>query len=490
MARHVLHGEFPAFLWGQAFKGVPEVYATAAAFAAAGSSVVALKSVTLALFAAYVALNFVLLDKISGRWLAVSASLLLIVAPPALVFWSLDASAEYMLIMLIGTAFLLLCLKWQETRSTTLLASVGLMIGLAFWIQQIFMFYLIPVALILCLDGDWRRTWRTGRLSGVTLILGTLAMLYLALAVVAFATGGFSLHLATLTLGAHAPQKLLRIGAGVGALAAMSYALGHFPRRTIFDHVRQSWPLAGGAVVGYAPALLYSIFVAPAHSPARNGNLRQLISAAPDIVGNVVPILSGFKVATTERLPIPLMALAPGGLALGAYLWSNRARLIGFARLRPETSTIAGDFFPLFFVCVPLLFLASGAYLDTQSYRYLIPFYAGLSVAWAAGAGVLGNRAVASALVGIMLAVHGWQQVAWYEKLRPDTASMALLDCLRQKGIRGGYADYWTSYTLTFLSHEEIIVAPANGVDRYPAYSAFVRSLPADARLQDVTRCN
>ena len=26
MARHVLEGEFPAFLWGQRYKGVPEVY--------------------------------------------------------------------------------------------------------------------------------------------------------------------------------------------------------------------------------------------------------------------------------------------------------------------------------------------------------------------------------------------------------------------------------------------------------------------------------
>ena len=26
MARHVVRGEFPAFIWGQSYKGVPEVY--------------------------------------------------------------------------------------------------------------------------------------------------------------------------------------------------------------------------------------------------------------------------------------------------------------------------------------------------------------------------------------------------------------------------------------------------------------------------------
>src|SRR6185503_6318367 len=34
MASHVLQGEHPAFLWGQRYKGVPEVYLAAAVFAA------------------------------------------------------------------------------------------------------------------------------------------------------------------------------------------------------------------------------------------------------------------------------------------------------------------------------------------------------------------------------------------------------------------------------------------------------------------------
>ena len=102
MARHVLNGELPAFFWGQAFKGVPEVYVSAGMFAAFGSSVMALKSVTLAFFATYVGLNFVLLDKLGSRWLAVAASLLLVFAPPALVFWSLWAGSEYIADHVIG----------------------------------------------------------------------------------------------------------------------------------------------------------------------------------------------------------------------------------------------------------------------------------------------------------------------------------------------------------------------------------------------------
>jgi hypothetical protein len=46
-------------------------------------------------------------------------------------------------------------------------------------------------------------------------------------------------------------------------------------------------------------------------------------------------------------------------------------------------------------------------------------------------------------------------------------------------------ADYWLSYKLTFLSGETLILAPSNGVDRYPPYTSFVRSLgPADDAAQ------
>src|ERR1700730_1578048 len=47
MARHVLLGDHPLFLWGQRYKGVPEVYLSAVALYLWPASVVALKAVTL-----------------------------------------------------------------------------------------------------------------------------------------------------------------------------------------------------------------------------------------------------------------------------------------------------------------------------------------------------------------------------------------------------------------------------------------------------------
>ncbi len=82
-----------------------------------------------------------------------------------------------------------------------------------------------------------------------------------------------------------------------------------------------------------------------------------------------------------------------------------------------------------------------------------------------------------------------WQQVTWYQRLAPDTQSIATIDCLRRLGVKGGFAEYWTSYKLTFLANEELIVAPTDGVDRYPKYTAMVRSLPSHLRLDNATHC-
>ena len=520
MARHVLSGELPAFFWGQAFKGVPEVYASAGAFALFGSSVTVLKGVTLIFFATYVALNFVLLDRITPRWVAAAASLLLIASPPALVFWSLDASAEYVLIMLLGTVLLLtvrlkadttekMHLKADTTEKVHLkagttgqghlradtteglttngdraegrgqrarLLAIGMVVGAGFWVHQLFVVYLIPLAVVVARKSK-QPLGRFSTVNRFALGLGVIAIVYLALGVIAFVSGGFAVQIGSIAISATAPQKIARIAVAIFALAAAVQLAATSTLAQARDALHRYWPLALGAFAGYLPVILFSIFVEPARSPARVANLRQLVNAAPDIFGNIVPILAGFKIATTERLPLPLAAVIPAAAALSAFLW--------FARKRLTT-----DFFVLFVVFYPLLFLASGAYLDTQSYRYFIPWYAGLVVAWAVGSLKLAqmirpkaDTTLASIIVAAIIGVHVWQQAIWYQKLQPDTQSTAIVECLKRHGIRGGYAEYWTAYKLTFVAQEEIIIAPTDGIDRYPRYTEFVRGLADHERI-------
>ena len=113
----MLQGELPAFLWGQRYKGVPEVYLAAAVFAVAGPSVIALKSVTLACFALFVCLQFLLVERLFSRAIAWMATAFLIVCPPSLVLWSLSANAEVVMTMLAGTVMCLGVDIWRRTGS-------------------------------------------------------------------------------------------------------------------------------------------------------------------------------------------------------------------------------------------------------------------------------------------------------------------------------------------------------------------------------------
>jgi hypothetical protein len=117
--------------------------------------------------------------------------------------------------------------------------------------------------------------------------------------------------------------------------------------------------------------------------------------------------------------------------------------------------------------------LASGAYADVQSYRYLMPLFAALPVIYAIGVAAAWerHRLAGLALAAALLAVGAWQQVVWIRTLGPDTQTSAVLACLDSQRVRTAYADYWLSYKLTFLTDERVIVAPNDGLDRYPDYA-------------------
>src|SRR5689334_22428223 len=100
MARHVLLAEHPLFLWGQRYKGVPEVYLTSAVSRAAGSRVVALKAVTVACFVVFLSLSFSLRGRVCSRRIAWIATALFIAGPPVLVQWTLSGSAEVVMTLL------------------------------------------------------------------------------------------------------------------------------------------------------------------------------------------------------------------------------------------------------------------------------------------------------------------------------------------------------------------------------------------------------
>jgi hypothetical protein len=481
MARHVLQGEHPAFLWGQHYKGVPEIYATAAVFAVTGSNVVALKSVTLAWFTVFVCLQFVLVERLFSRAIAWIASGFLIAAPPSLVLWSLSANAEVVMTLLAGTVMCLGLDIWRRTWSRAAFAAACAAAGFGLWVQQYILYYWIAIGLAVLYALPQRRKIARHLVEGrempawlriLTAGLGAAAVVYVALGAAAFLTGGFDLTTAGLRIGVHQPQKLWRIAAGLAMLVVLVRTCVIASRYSAEARPLATWGVVAFAI-GYAPAIA-ARFAGGGSGPVPRADLADVAAAVPAIARHVAPIVLGFRSPSTGWLGVPVWL----GLALALAFAASFAAL----KQRPFT--------PLFHFLVltaPLIFLVSGAYVDAQSYRYLMPIAGAVAVVLALGVWRLfqGSHVLGAVALAAIALLFLLEQRAWYRELTPDVQSAALVACLDRGGVRAASADYWLSYKLTFLTAERTIVAPLNGVDRYPIYSAQVRAHPEAPIIPD-----
>ena len=233
MASHVLQGEHPAFLWGQHYKGVPEVYLAAAVFAVTGPSVIALKSVTLACFALFVCLQYVLVERLFSRAIAWMATAFLVLCPPSLVLWSLSANAEVVMTLLAGTVMCLGIDIWRRTGSRAAFMTACAAAGFGLWVHQYIVYYWIALGLAILHSLPQRRKILeyvvTAReipawLRMLTALFAFVAVVYVALGAVAFLTGGFDAAALGVRIGVHHPQKLWNIAAGLLIIVVLARA--------------------------------------------------------------------------------------------------------------------------------------------------------------------------------------------------------------------------------------------------------------------------
>lgn len=478
MASHVLQGEHPAFLWGQNYKGVPEVYLTAAVFAIAGPSVVALKGVTLACFALFVCLQFVLVERLFSRAIAWMATAFLILCPPSLVLWSLSANAEVVMTLLAGTVMCLGIDVWRRTESRVAFMTACAAAGFGLWVHQYIIYYWIALGLAVLHSLPQRRkilervvTAREAPawLRMLTAVIAAVAVAYVALGAAAFLTGGFDLAPLGIRIGVHHPQKLWNIAAALLIIVAVArvFALSRLdgPASSLV------YAAALAFAVGYAPALA-AYATGGGSPPIARTDLAGISAAVSPLVRQVLPIVVGLRSPATGWLGVPFWLALPLVFAIAA----------SFVALRERPFT---PLFHFLLVTTPLLFLLSGAFIDAQSYRYLMPVYGALAVVLSLGVWRIfrWSRVAGAVSLAMILTLFGLEQRAWYRELAPDAQSAAIIKCLDRMGVRTAFADYWLSYKLTFLTNERIVVAPENGVDRYPPYTAQVRTQPSPPRI-------
>lgn len=165
-SRHLLRGEFAVFQWGLAYMGTPQAFLTAVAFALLGPSRLVLDAVPLVLSLGFILVTYRLGREVAGEDAGLASAALVALAPPYLAIFGAWARHGYMDSLLLGSLVLLLALRLarrplgphEEARLFALLGFVG---GLAWWVNLLSLFYLLPAVLFLLLR-DWRCVGRRG----------------------------------------------------------------------------------------------------------------------------------------------------------------------------------------------------------------------------------------------------------------------------------------------------------------------------------------
>jgi len=152
MARHFQHGHFNAFFWAQPYGGTIDQALAAVAFTVTRPSVLALKSVPMALDGVVALLTWRVGRRVIGAQPAIVAALIVWVWPGAYVWWSTAERGFYEACLALNLAIVLIAVRIAQgrdrpasvqTRDWVLLGLAG---GLAWWEGPESAYVLIPVA--------------------------------------------------------------------------------------------------------------------------------------------------------------------------------------------------------------------------------------------------------------------------------------------------------------------------------------------------------
>jgi 4-amino-4-deoxy-L-arabinose transferase-like glycosyltransferase len=145
MARHALDGDFSVFFWGQTYGGSQETLLAALVFALFGSGAVALKLVTLSLYALSAVLVWAVGRRTVGEPAAVVGALLFWISPAYLVYWSTKALPTYGFGLTCALVVVLLALRLRQRDSRLDAAGLGFALGLGWWATPQVALFTVPV---------------------------------------------------------------------------------------------------------------------------------------------------------------------------------------------------------------------------------------------------------------------------------------------------------------------------------------------------------
>ncbi len=415
MGKHIMEGrEFPVFFYGQHYLGALEAYCTALSFSIFGVSVPALRLVPLLFSLGLLPLLFTFVYRnysvSAARW----STALVAVAPLYFLQWNLKARGGFVEhIVLIFAVFLLFWRFYLEhDRRPSVSFLLGLIAGIALWVNQLAAPYFIVMAGLLWL----RRRQR----EGLVLVVAGLLL-------------GSSLLLV---------HNVVHPGATARALARKAVVLNRVP----IEERDQGWISRGVGkrieAVGHGAGKLGIVFGVPPGAEIERLGLSETMREGGRL--------------TQVRKSLWLIPLSLFGVAIVAC----RPRR-GIAGWEPPASN----------QLLALMFLVTVA-VGYVSPRYMLPAYP--LAAAAVGVLMARMRGTRRRLMAIgMAAVLAFNMASWADASRllgtgATERTRALIEALEARGLTHCYSA-GPLYHVVFESRENLILAPLQK-DRYPDY--------------------
>ena len=499
MARHFLRGDFSVYYWGEAYYGSLDSALLAPLFKIFGptpgvSQWIPFVFSLLTIWVFYRYANCVL-----DRWSARVSTLILALAPPGL-FQITHSVFDYTFILFFGIIHLSLFERFLrgEKRKWFFLIS-GLVLGFSWYYFRLILVFWGAIFLhwgvarmspdrwteakkrvvAFCFPRLWndlillRRAPIPVFLRRCLVVINIYNLANFLVACFLWMRGNWFFSIGRLTIKFY----LWPIFKSSLIMALFVYAAVHY--RKILPLLHSFWTdirariFAAGCLAGYSPAL-YGYLVGI--SPSSPGGLVTLPKIAKNVLLAVPEMVS--RLAGASRF-LPLQGLSIvmvicGFILLGRLFWVQ-------TRQRFRSGTEVKPYYAVLTLCLTTagLGLVGTSHTDPNTVRFFVPLFLCLPVGIALGLEEIKKKS--RLLVwGILLGFLGnslWSNVLVWRNHASPSRYESIAQNLAKEKIKGGYADYWSAYYLTFLAREEIILAPVSGKERYPPYLKFVQSL-------------
>jgi hypothetical protein len=454
MARHINQAKpIPTFFYGQAYMGSLDPLLVSLMFRVTGETVLGIRLVQSILFLLFVATSMMLTFRLSGqRRVAMVAGLLVALPTPVMTLYTTISLGGYGETLVIGNLLLLVGYEIGINRSTSWKhwLALGALAGLGWWTNSLIIVYVLPVAVWLI----------------ILLVKGWQPLCMIAIAFAAFIAFSSPWWFYNLSHDWESVRFLLGGFQGIGQPVGMvDKLLGFvlFGMPAILG-LRFSWTpsfwigwWAIPIVILYIVLLILSLLRTP-----RSSAILFLWSMVLGYI--IVFVLSNFGVDATGRYLLPLTV--PLVIIITMQIPSNFRHLTSprrFEEALPLSASSEGE---------PAPTEAPLRQRRGVGVRFSLP-----AIIVLIGINVLGT------IIAMRTVPPGLTPQFDPATDFPNDYDQQVIDFLREHNGRTGYATYWATYRLVFLSHETVKLSPQlpykatlvyTPQDRYPAYTAEI----------------